>query len=42
MVQIGAKAATVYRDWIRLGTQLLYTAIAPKCCAGCQTVNGRL
>jgi len=42
MMQIGAKAANVYPDWIRLGTQLLYTAIAPKFSARCQTVNARL
>jgi len=42
MIRIGAKAASFYTDWIRPGTQLLYTTIAPSCIGGCQTVNGSL
>src|ERR1700682_48422 len=42
IIRIGAKAASVYSDWIRLGTLLLYTATAPKCSGGCQSVNGNL
>src|SRR5258708_30447185 len=42
MIRIGAKAASFYSDWIRPGTQLLYTAMAPKYSGGCQRVNGSL
>jgi hypothetical protein len=38
----GWKPAKVNSDWIRAGTQLLYTAEALKCSGRCQTVNASL
>src|SRR5882762_2205350 len=42
IIRIGANAASVFFDWIRLGTFLLYTGTVPECSGGCQSVNGNL